>query len=30
MLGAGIPELPFEDPRGTLALPREASIKKGA
>jgi DNA recombination protein RmuC len=30
MLGAGVPELPFEDPRGTLALPREASIKKGA
>jgi DNA recombination protein RmuC len=30
MLGAGVPELPFENPQGTLALPREASIKKGA
>jgi len=30
MLGAGVPELPFEDPQGTLALPPEASIKKGA
>src|SRR5438067_5029771 len=30
VLGAGVPELPFEDPGGTLALPREASIKKGA
>src|SRR6266568_3201765 len=30
MLGAGVPELPFEDPRGTLELPHEASAKKGA
>jgi DNA recombination protein RmuC len=30
MLGGGVPELPFENPQGTLALPREASIKKGA
>ena len=30
MLGAGIPELPFENPQGTLPLPLEASIKKGA
>jgi DNA recombination protein RmuC len=30
MLGAGVPELPFEDPPGTLPLPREASAKKGA
>jgi DNA recombination protein RmuC len=30
MLGAGVPELPFENPQGTLALPREASAKKGA
>ena len=30
MLGAGIPELPFENPPGTLELPREASIKKSA
>src|SRR3981189_3214671 len=30
MLGAGVPELPFEDPQGTLPLPREASAKKGA
>src|SRR5216683_2213300 len=30
MLGAGVPELPFENPQGTLALPREASIKKSA
>jgi len=30
MLGAGIPELPFEDPPATLAPPREASAKKGA
>ncbi len=30
MLGAGVPELPFENPQGTLDLPREASIKKGA
>jgi len=30
MLGAGVPELPFENPQGTLPLPPEASIKKGA
>ena len=30
MLGAGVPELPFEDPPGTLPLPPEASIKKSA
>jgi DNA recombination protein RmuC len=30
MLGAGVPELPFENPQGTLAPPREASAKKGA
>jgi DNA recombination protein RmuC len=30
MLGAGVPELPFENPQGTLELPREASIKKSA
>ena len=30
MLGAGVPELPFENSQGTLELPREASIKKGA
>jgi DNA recombination protein RmuC len=30
MLGAGGPELPFEDPPATLAPPREASAKKGA
>jgi DNA recombination protein RmuC len=30
MLGAGVPELPFENPQGTLPLPLEASIKKGA
>jgi len=30
MLGAGVPELPFENPQGTLALRREASAKKGA
>jgi DNA recombination protein RmuC len=30
MLGAGAPELPFENPQGTLPLPLEASIKKGA
>ena len=30
ILGAGVPELPFENPQGTPALPREASIKKGA
>ncbi len=30
MLGAGVPELPFENPQGTLPLPREASAKKGA
>ncbi len=30
MLGAGVPELPFENPQGSLPLPEEASIKKGA
>jgi DNA recombination protein RmuC len=30
MLGAGVPELPFENPQRTLPLPLEASIKKGA
>src|SRR5260370_15320730 len=30
MLGAGVPELPFENPQGTLPLPREASLKKSA
>src|SRR5260370_10995939 len=30
MLGAGVPELPFENPQGTLQLPREAIVKKGA
>src|SRR6266849_5690838 len=30
MLGAGVPELPFENPQGTLPLPPEVSIKKGA
>ncbi len=30
MLGTGVPELPFENPQGTLALPRETSAKKGA
>jgi DNA recombination protein RmuC len=30
MLGAGVPELPFENPQATLELPPEASIKKGA
>ncbi len=30
MLGAGVPELPFENPQGTLPLPREASVKKSA
>jgi DNA recombination protein RmuC len=30
MLGAGVPELPFENPQGRLPLPLEASIKKGA
>src|SRR5882762_4734415 len=30
MLGAGVPELPFENPQGPLPLPSEASIKKGA
>jgi DNA recombination protein RmuC len=30
MLGAGIAELPFENPQGSLPLPQEASIKKGA
>jgi DNA recombination protein RmuC len=28
MLGAGVPELPFESPQGTVPLPPEASIKK--
>jgi DNA recombination protein RmuC len=30
MLGAGVPELPFEDPPGKIPLPPEASIKKSA
>jgi DNA recombination protein RmuC len=30
MLGAGVPELPFEDPPATLVPLREASVKKGA
>jgi DNA recombination protein RmuC len=30
MLGAGAPELPFENPQSSLPLPQEASIKKGA
>src|ERR1700682_3904583 len=30
MLGAGVPELPFESPQSPLPLPSEASIKKGA
>src|SRR5467141_2750782 len=30
MLGAGVPELPFENPPDALPLPREASAKKGA
>jgi DNA recombination protein RmuC len=30
MLGAGVPELPFENPPATLELPREASAKKSA
>src|SRR6266568_105984 len=30
MLGAGVPELPFDNPPGALELPREASAKKGA
>jgi DNA recombination protein RmuC len=30
MLGAGVPELPFENPQGVLPLPPEASIKKSA
>src|SRR6266705_365810 len=30
MLGAGVPELPFDNPQGALELPREASAKKGA
>ena len=30
MLGAGVPELPFDNPQGTLALPRETSAKKSA
>ena len=29
VLGAGVPELPFEDPPAALAPPREASAKKG-
>src|SRR5258708_2609368 len=29
MLGAGVPELPFQDPPTALPLPREASITKG-
>ena len=29
MLGAGVPELPFEDPPATLVPPREANAKKG-
>ena len=29
MLGAGVPELPFEDSPATLVPPREASAKKG-
>ena len=29
MLGAGVPELPFDDPPATLVPPREASAKKG-
>lgn len=29
MLGAGVPELPFENAQGTLPLHREASAKKG-
>ena len=30
MLGGGVPELPFENPQGSLPLPSEASIKKSA
>ncbi len=30
MLGAGVPDPALENPKGTLALPREASSKKGA
>jgi len=30
VLGAGVPELPFENPQGSLPLPSEASIKKSA
>ena len=30
MLGAGVPELPFENPQGVLPLPPEVSIKKSA
>jgi len=30
MLGAGVPELPFENPQGSLPLPQEAGIKRGA
>src|SRR6266513_133133 len=30
LLGAGVPELPFENPQGSLPLPSEASIKKSA
>jgi DNA recombination protein RmuC len=30
MLGAGVPELPFENSQGQLELSREATIKKGA
>jgi DNA recombination protein RmuC len=30
MLGTGLPELPFENPQSTLALSREASVKKSA
>src|SRR5260370_1254545 len=30
MLGAGVPELPFDNPPGALELPRETSAKKGA
>jgi DNA recombination protein RmuC len=30
MLGTGLPELPFENPQGTLALSHEASAKKSA
>jgi DNA recombination protein RmuC len=30
MLGAGVPELPFENPQSSLPVPQEASIKKSA